>query len=450
VSDFEDLDYYELFGVSRSASQEEIKRAYRQEISKYHPDRFANAAPEAREYASRRSQRITEAYSVLSDFTARTAYNRGQAVSRRSTPARRPPPVQPRDHQAELYEQAQDHFAAGRLMQTIAVLRQLQQLNPFYRDSAELLAAAEERMRMQQRRGGGGLARRLLVFGGLVGGVALAALAAWLIGMRGDTISATGSQRAATAFVALAATELPTQPPEPTTAPSQPTTAPIQPTDVPAQPTAAPVPPTDTPTPPLATPVPPTDTPAQPPTAGPVVEQGPRLFTDTFAGTGWAEIGGNGWRVGYQRDRYRITVEPGIGAIWSYRTSPARDVSIGVDVQVASGEGGLLLGFLDANNYLSFSTNPQQTSFRVEQHRAGSVTVLTGGQSEAIHIGAEQPNRLVARLRGDHLNLLINGQPLADLDVPGGLASSRYGLVAISSDTAAEAFFDNLEIRALE
>jgi len=54
-------------------------------------------------------------------------------------------------------------------------------------------------------------------------------------------------------------------------------------------------------------------------------------------------------------------------------------------------------GFLDANNYLSFSTNPQQTSFRVEQHRGGNVTVLTDGQSEAIHAGADQPNRLVAR-----------------------------------------------------
>jgi len=333
------------------------------------------------------------------------------------------------------------------MMQAIAVLRQLQKLNPFYRDSAELLATAEERMRMQQRRGGRGLTRRLLVIGGLVGGVALAALAAWVIGMRGDTTSATGSSGAATAIVALVATELPTLSPESTAAPALPT-------DVPAQPSATPVPtalpePTAAPPEPTATPPEPTAAPL-PPTAGPVAEQGPRLFSDTFAGTGWAEIGGSGWRVGYQRERYRIAVDPGIGEIWSYRTSSARDVSIGVDVQVTSGEGGLLLGFLDANNYLSFSTNPQQTSFRVEQHRAGAVTVLTDGQSEAIHAGAEQPNRLVARVRGDHLNLLINGQVLADLDVPGGLASTRYGLVAISGDTAAEAFFDNLEIRALE
>jgi len=143
VSDFENLDHYELLGISRAATPEEIKRAYRQEMSKYHPDRFANASPQQQEYASRRSQRITEAYGVLSDMTARAAYNRGQ--SPRRVPARRPAPApaQPRDHQAELYEQAQRHLEADRLLQAIGALRQLQKINPFYRDGAELLAAAE-------------------------------------------------------------------------------------------------------------------------------------------------------------------------------------------------------------------------------------------------------------------------------------------------------------------
>ena len=415
MSDFEDLDYYQLLGVSRSASPEEIKRAYRQEISKYHPDRFVNATPAEREYASRRSQRITEAYSVLSDFAARSAYNRGQLLKGRAGVTRRPPPApaQPRDHQAELYEQAREHLAAGRLVQAIGALRQLQQLNPFYRDSAALLAQAEAQVQARQRRHErASTARPLLIAGGLVGGLA-AALAVWAIGMHNNTAGLTSASIQASAPVAVLATEMPTSPPAPTTAPPSPA------------PTTAP-----------------------PPT--PVGEGGALLVADDFSGSGWASLDGNGWRVGYQNGRYRIAVDRGLGTIWSYRVGPDGNVSIGVDVQVPSGEGGLLLQFIDQNNYLSYSINPQQTSFRLEQHSGGGITVLAGGQSEAIQMGADAHNRLVARLRGAHLQLLANGQLLAELDLPAASGSTRYGLLAIASDTAAEAFFDNLEIHALE
>src|SRR5262249_56769720 len=145
MSDFENLDYYALLGVSRSASLDEIKRAYRREISKYHPDRFVNGTPEEQTYARQRSQRLTEAYRVLSDFAERSAYNRGQSAAAFGShpPRHAPPPAQPRDHQAELYEQAQRHLEGDRLLQAIGVLRQLQQINPFYRDSAEQLPAAQ-------------------------------------------------------------------------------------------------------------------------------------------------------------------------------------------------------------------------------------------------------------------------------------------------------------------
>ena len=191
MSDFENLDHYELLGVSRSASLDEIKRAYRREISKYHPDRFVNGTPQQQAYASQRSQRLTEAYSVLSDFATRSDYNRGQAPAARGAWRAQPAttPAQPRNHQAELYEQAVKHLDEGRLLQAIGALRQLQQINPFYRDSAELLSAAETRLNSRQEKVTHRLRRPLLVSGGVAGSIAVVALAAWAFGMRGATAS---------------------------------------------------------------------------------------------------------------------------------------------------------------------------------------------------------------------------------------------------------------------
>ena len=62
-------DYYEVLGLDRSASQEQIKQAYRQLAMKWHPDR--NSAADATD----RFKEVAEAYAVLSDETKRRAYD---------------------------------------------------------------------------------------------------------------------------------------------------------------------------------------------------------------------------------------------------------------------------------------------------------------------------------------------------------------------------------------
>jgi molecular chaperone DnaJ len=64
-------DYYEVLGIERTASAEEIKKAYRKVALKYHPDRNPDD-----KHAEERFKEASEAYQVLSDPERRAQYDR--------------------------------------------------------------------------------------------------------------------------------------------------------------------------------------------------------------------------------------------------------------------------------------------------------------------------------------------------------------------------------------
>jgi molecular chaperone DnaJ len=65
-------DYYEVLGVQRQASDQEIKSAYRKLALQHHPDRN----PDKKEEAEEKFKELTEAYGVLADSQKRAAYDR--------------------------------------------------------------------------------------------------------------------------------------------------------------------------------------------------------------------------------------------------------------------------------------------------------------------------------------------------------------------------------------
>lgn len=70
-----DKNYYDLLGVQKTATEQEIKSAYRKAVMQYHPDRFATKPEAERKQAEEKFKEINHAYDVLSDPQKKANYD---------------------------------------------------------------------------------------------------------------------------------------------------------------------------------------------------------------------------------------------------------------------------------------------------------------------------------------------------------------------------------------
>jgi hypothetical protein len=412
--DFDQFDHYQILNVGRGASLNEIKKAFRQEIASYHPDRYIRANEAERDYARARSQRINEAFRVLRDSKLRENYDNtmqpGRITGRYQRTGRNGEPIpttplNPRDHQAELYNTAVEHIEAGRLLQAVAVLRRLQQINPFYKDVATLLASTELSINARQMTLPMESIRRSSWLT-----VSIVALVLVLIGIGwvlSNRLEITGSNLAptntATSVIENTATPVITRTPRVTY----------------------------TPTPGL-----PTSTPD------------PSVFIDdNFSTANWAEATGATWRTSYEGKRYRISAQQGGDAAWSYRPLPQADVRIVADVQIKQGRAGVVVRYRDDTNFTAVLLAPSTQEFIIVQRQGDSFVELSRGTHLSIQASGDVDNLMDVRVVGNELTLSVNGSLVTGLEITNMAESARFGMIAVPDTADADAYFGRFTAR---
>jgi curved DNA-binding protein CbpA len=90
-------DFYHLLSVARTAPADEIKKAFRREIARYHPDKVQHLGQEFQDMAAGIAADLTEAYRILMDPALRAKYDDDLGSAIPSEPAARSTPRPPDD-----------------------------------------------------------------------------------------------------------------------------------------------------------------------------------------------------------------------------------------------------------------------------------------------------------------------------------------------------------------
>jgi hypothetical protein len=80
-------NYYQLLELTPAASAEDIKKAFRRQIAKYHPDKVQHLGKEFQAMAEERAAELTESYRVLTDAGLREEYDQTRAAAGSSSDA---------------------------------------------------------------------------------------------------------------------------------------------------------------------------------------------------------------------------------------------------------------------------------------------------------------------------------------------------------------------------
>jgi Flp pilus assembly protein TadD len=146
--------FYDVLGVRRNARSDEIRKAYLEQVKKYHPDR--NSSPALRDLQTMLQEilaRVTEAYEVLRAPAARRGHDQSMKIEaargeKEAAPIEAPvatPPSPAETRAAQYYREAEGAVAKGEYHDAVRLLEEVVQLDPTKAHYHRLLAQALER-----------------------------------------------------------------------------------------------------------------------------------------------------------------------------------------------------------------------------------------------------------------------------------------------------------------